>query len=182
MMRDTMNLGDMVLDLEKMGRKPRHLQGHVPADHLPALGELVRVESPAWVDLLATLDQKRLRVAGHLGGRIGLDCGRCLQPYTLELAVAPEREFIAGAEPPDLGGEVEVQDETVYLDDGLFSLRRMVEEELILALPMTHLCRETCAGLCDQCGSDRNIKMCGCQPRNLDSPFAVLKNLGSFNP
>ncbi|MBF0152449.1 MAG: DUF177 domain-containing protein [Magnetococcales bacterium] len=177
-----MNLGEIVLVLEKMGRRPRRLRGYVPADYLSNLEGVAHLDGHAWVDVSATRDRQSLRVTGCLGGRVGLECGRCLQPFFLDLDVASDREFVAGAEPSSKGGEWEVQDEVVYLEDGIFSLRRMVEEELILALPMTRLCREGCAGLCTQCGADRNMGMCGCQPLGPDNPFAVLKNLGSFNP
>ncbi|MBF0175244.1 MAG: DUF177 domain-containing protein [Magnetococcales bacterium] len=177
-----MDLGEIVLVLEKMGRRPRRLQGHIPVHGLSSLAELARVESPAWVDVQAVREQDRLRVTGHTGGRVGLDCGRCLKSFSLELSATLDREYVAGQELPPKGGELEISDEVVNLEDGVFSLRRMVEEELILALPMTHVCRDACAGLCAQCGADLNLGACGCLPQVAETPFAFLKNLGSFNP
>ncbi|MBF0426056.1 MAG: DUF177 domain-containing protein [Magnetococcales bacterium] len=176
------DLGEVTIILEKIGRKPYLMQGHLSARALSELGGLVPVPGPVWVDLLATRDGSSLHVAGRLGGRVELVCDRCLQPFARELEVATDREFVAGPEPLHRGGEWEVQDEVVYLEDGTFSLRRMVEEELILALPMRRLCREACAGLCMQCGADHNLGACGCSPPDRDTPFAVLKNLGSIDP
>ena len=54
---------------------------------------------------------------------------------------------------------------------------------LLLALPVNLLCSDDCAGLCPQCGADRNEVECGCEPPEIavpepeDNPWAALDDL-----
>ncbi len=38
----------------------------------------------------------------------------------------------------------------------------LVRDAVVLELPMAPLCRDDCAGLCPQCGANRNEGDCGC--------------------
>lgn len=53
----------------------------------------------------------------------------------------------------------------------------IVREQLLLALPMSALCKEDCKGLCPQCGQNLNEKQCGCEVRPSDPRWAALKNI-----
>ena len=46
----------------------------------------------------------------------------------------------------------------------------------ILSLPIVIRCREDCAGLCPQCGADRNLVACGCEPPK-DARWERLREL-----
>ena len=53
----------------------------------------------------------------------------------------------------------------------------IVQEHLVLSLPVKPLCMPECAGLCPQCGANRNINPCTCKKDQESNPFAVLKKL-----
>jgi uncharacterized protein len=63
-----------------------------------------------------------------------------------------------------------------YTDDQV-DLRRVVEAETMLALPMKPLCRDECRGLCPVCGVNRNQTQCTCEVRPADPRLAVLADL-----
>ena len=48
------------------------------------------------------------------------------------------------------------------LCDDTLDLAPLVRDALVLELPMAPLCRDDCAGLCPQCGANRNEGQCGC--------------------
>src|SRR6266571_4377901 len=65
-----------------------------------------------------------------------------------------------------------------YVDD-LLDLKRVVETETTLALPMKPLCREECRGLCPVCGGNRNLVPCACAERAPDPRLAALRDLAT---
>jgi uncharacterized protein len=125
-------------------------------------------------------DDQTIHVRGHLAARLGLECGRCLEPFPLavdqhlDLFYLPHRDD-AGEE-----DEVEVPDRDMvvayYAGDRL-DLGEMVREQLFLSIPMKRLCREACRGLCPQCGINRNAAACSCVEQEPDQRLAGLGKL-----
>ena len=154
------------------------LLGFVPArqfEELPDDGKVI--DKGLNVDLRLVWDQPELRLQGQLSGQVNLPCSRCLARFDAPLDVTIDRRFRAGRDPATFDSEVEMVEDTTFLEEGIFSLWRMVEEELLLALPMVPLCNKACAGLCVGCGVDLNQQVCNCQPDPPDGPFAALKGL-----
>ena len=52
-----------------------------------------------------------------------------------------------------------------------------VFENLRLAVPMKRLCRESCLGLCSNCGENLNTVRCTCDQEKIDPRWEKLKNL-----
>ena len=65
-----------------------------------------------------------------------------------------------------------------YVDD-LLDLKRVVETETTLVLPMKPLCREDCRGLCPACGGNRNLVPCTCASLPPDPRLAALRDLAT---
>ena len=62
-------------------------------------------------------------------------------------------------------GEVEVEDDdltTAFYSDEQIDLGQLVLEQFYLAVPMKPLCRESCRGLCPECGTNLNTGTCSC--------------------
>jgi uncharacterized protein len=78
-------------------------------------------------------------------------CRRCAEPVSGELTISVHERF--GDEPDD---------ESYPIVDDDIDLGPMVRDAIVLELPMAPLCREDCAGLCPQCGANRNEGPCGC--------------------
>ena len=49
--------------------------------------------------------------------------------------------------------------------------------EILLALPMKHLCSEECKGICSICGKNLNEGSCGCKTKSVDPRLEVLLKL-----
>ena len=84
-------------------------------------------------------------------------CRRCAEPVSGELRIRVHEQFadapLAGA----LRRGASTRSSTTTIDLGL-----LVRDAVVLELPMAPLCREDCAGLCPQCGANRNDGACGC--------------------
>jgi uncharacterized protein len=94
-------------------------------------------------------------------------CSRCLQPVAGEIDVHVDELF----ETAPLAGE------TYQLDEDVLDLLPLVRDVLLLELPTAPLCREDCAGICPQCGTDRNTAACDCRSDESDPRWAALRSL-----
>jgi uncharacterized protein len=82
---------------------------------------------------------------GHVSAKLTLTCQRCLEEMTFPVQVDSRLVFIASAE---AGTEVPASREPFVAVDGHVSLAMLIEEELLLALPLAPMHRELegCAG------------------------------------
>jgi uncharacterized metal-binding protein YceD (DUF177 family) len=108
-----------------------------------------------------------------LSGEIQSTCARCLEPANVPVNVPLAVTFVSTEadktdddEDPDVialkGGEIDVGEE--------------VRDEILLALPINPLCKESCRGLCPVCGGNLNLTACGC--KSATAPAGAFAALG----
>jgi uncharacterized protein len=127
-------------------------------------------------------DEESVHVRGRLAARLGLQCGRCLEPFDLpvdqdlDLFYLPHQANAADDEEDEI--ELTGRDMVVaYYREGRLDLGDMVREQFFLALPMKRVCRQDCAGLCPICGVNRNQTECRCVVAEVDPRLAPLRKL-----
>jgi uncharacterized protein len=118
---------------------------------------------------LELVDGTTVHVRGRLDGEVGVECGRCLEQYTLPVAQELDQFYLPrlANRPEEQEEEVELGDHDVvvgYYEGEQLDLGEVVREQLFLALPLKRLCREDCRGRCPSCGRDRNQGSCDCPP------------------
>ncbi|MBF0270565.1 MAG: DUF177 domain-containing protein [Magnetococcales bacterium] len=147
------------------------------------LAQVGTVDGPIEVHVEARPIQRagrvRVQVRGHCRGVMRLSCVRCLVEFPLPLAARIDAIFAVGPDPAMKNKNWRIEEDLEFLPDGLLKIRHLVEEELLLALPMNPICVSGCAGLCAGCGVDLNRNPCGCRATVSSGPFAVLKTLQS---
>jgi uncharacterized metal-binding protein YceD (DUF177 family) len=101
---------------------------------------------------------------GTVEAGLQLVCSRCATPTSVEVSGECYRVFRVGsAFTPDSEGEAD--DDSLALtpfDGSHIDLAEIAREQVYLLLPLKPLCKESCAGLCPRCGSNRNMESCGC--------------------
>lgn len=117
------------------------------------------------------MDNNIISLNAELKGTIQLVCSRCLQkfPYPIDLKI--DERFTDDLENRD--------DEVIFINNYEVDINEIVENNIILSLPIKKLCREDCKGLCPICGTNLNISTCNCHEENIDPRFAKLKDLFS---
>ncbi len=99
-------------------------------------------------------------------------CARCLakilQDCSLELSKGVKRQN---------GNEENEDDNYLVYEDHMLALDGAIWDLLFLELPYRHLCREDCAGICPECGKNRNEGDCGCTKKTIDPRLAILGTL-----
>jgi uncharacterized protein len=165
----------LVLDVRELGRRAgsmRPVQRTVPA---PAgLGvELASV--PEGADLVLDLRMEAVvegvLVSGTVGAPIAGECGRCLDPVSTAVTADVQELFVY----PDSATDGTTDDDEVSRLDGDFlDLEPAVRDAIVLALPLSPLCREDCAGLCPDCGARRDDLPADHTHEILDPRWAAL--------
>lgn len=106
-------------------------------------------------------------------------CHRCLSPTVSAEESDLELIILQGAGRPTAGEyELEADDLSVlYIDGDELDLQPLLLEQIHLNVPMRCLCRDDCAGLCPQCGVNRNQESCSCAEGGGDPRWAALEGL-----
>jgi uncharacterized protein len=169
----------MFLDINELERERIALDQVFPPGRID-FGEDVWQVEPIEVHGWAELVAGEIRLRGQLKTVMEVPCARCLE--RTRRAVATDFDLfyrsiqtIARDEEIEIrGGDLDIG---FFQGDGLL-LEDVLREQVLLALPMKSICRTDCAGLCPQCGQNRNLKPCDCAPPPPDkswSPLAGLK-------
>lgn len=174
----------MLLDLTRY-RRPVELFSQTFAPGEVSTGdEAYTIVAPVVLDVVIHKDGAlkvgdRFRIVGTVEAALELSCSRCLEPYRLPVASRIDlRLHPASALSTESEQEVEEDDLGVsYYHDDQVDVNEMLREQFYLALPMKPLCRETCQGLCAECGANNNVTACGCVPHWEDPRLAPLKAL-----
>ncbi len=168
---------DLTIEPAGLGREGRQINGLLKSSAFAELADTPVLDGGARVALTAVRDEGKLHIQGRVNARLQLNCSRCLIVFDYPVAVTVDRFFAPGVDPVADKAQSEMTEDLVYLGEGPFSLLRMVEEELLLELPIKFLCQPDCKGLCDRCGADLNQGICACPEEAADGPFAVLSSL-----
>lgn len=170
----------MQLDLTRYHQGLNHFARVFQPGEVAQEGDAYQIVEPVHVDVQIHKDKERFRLAGTVRTRLELACGRCLEPFALPIDSAFDVRYLPASVDGGTETDREVSeddlDASVYRDDRI-DLNELLREQFYLALPMKPLCREECAGLCPQCGTNRNTGTCACTPQWEDPRLAPLKRL-----
>lgn len=149
----------------------------------------------------------RVHVRGSFVATLNVPCKRCLKDQKLELPVEFSLRMIEESHRESVKDEPEVEgapkrhvkrrskkddDEQAELAASFeldeidaepfngksIDMNPIVREQLLLALPVTVLCKEECKGLCTVCGNDLNESDCGHgNVKEVDVRLAKLKDI-----
>jgi len=168
----------MFLDIHELERRKISLDQVIPVGRID-FGDDVRqvevLEVHGWAELVAA----EIRLQGNFRTAVEVPCARCLEPTRRAVAMDFDL-FYRPIGTISRNEEVEMKGEDLdigfYHGDGLL-LEDAVREQILLALPIKSICRSDCAGLCPQCGQNRNLGPCGCAPAPADDRWAPLARL-----
>ena len=143
----------LVLDTRELGRRPGSMRTvRFPAPAPDDLGvELIGVPPGSEIDLDLRLESvmEGVLVSGTATVALTGECGRCLEPVVDTLTVDLQELF---AYPESTTEETADDEETSVMEGDHLDLEPALRDAVVLALPLTPLCREDCAGLCATCG------------------------------
>jgi uncharacterized protein len=77
------------------------------------------------------------------------ECARCLDPLTSEVEISFQELYRYLPDPGEDPNDVEER----FLDGDYLDLEPAFRDAVVLALPLSPLCRDDCLGLCAECGA-----------------------------
>ncbi|EDZ68040.1 conserved hypothetical protein [Nitrosococcus oceani AFC27] len=130
-----MNLLDHVSPWQ-LAQSGQRIQGQVPFTCIPRLGsELLDKEGFAEAELsFSCYRESRCFVQGHVKARLRLTCQRCLQPVDIVIDTQIQLELMVSE--TEIYYWHENYEQWIVKPEETASLWRLVEEELLLALPI----------------------------------------------
>jgi uncharacterized protein len=154
------------------------LAGRLLSDSIAEAGQLSFTLEK--VDVAGSIKRYRqsLSFTGHLSTVLATACARCLE----ETQFPVQADFSYTLLPASGTGkdEVELQTEDLeieYYEGEIIDLDPLIAEQVLLQIPMKVLCRESCQGLCPQCGANLSRGGCNCRKDFIDPRWAVLKDI-----
>ncbi len=124
---------------------------------------------------------KDIRLNGSLSTQVEMACARCLEPvrqdvaHSFDLLYRPQGADAGREELSVTSAEAEV---SYYQGKGL-QLEDVLQEQVLLALPLKAICKDDCKGLCPQCGKNMNSQQCACEEPAEDPRWSALKDIRS---
>ena len=97
-------------------------------------------------------------------------CDRCAEDITNRFSFKLDKILVS-----EMANDVDF-DDYIVVENGVFDLDELIEEEITLFLPAKMLCSEDCKGLCMQCGKNLNLGNCNCK-KEVDPRMAALLQL-----
>lgn len=146
----------------------RHYSGRLTLDELPRIkscvfGEQASIE----VDLTLNRDRRGCKARPNIRLRLQLQCQRCMDVMDWEAELSNELQLVN--DDVDAWAE-DQQDETFILQDGVLDVPVLVEDEIILALPIAPLHEND-----SECG--KQVLNKSVTDEEVSNPFAVLAAL-----
>ena len=159
--------------VRKLVESGAKLSGFVIDARLPRVVDAVQqISAKIKADLHFGMNESNKMIIGvDIHGAVDLTCQRCLDPVTVPLKIATTLTVVAHDE--EARNYIRSH-EPIVLDDGLLNIDQMLEEEILLSLPVVALHPKVSAdetSLVEHEGIERRAA------RGLGSPFAVLKTL-----
>ncbi|WKV77752.1 DUF177 domain-containing protein [Streptomyces sp. SNU607] len=154
----------LVFDTRELGRRPGAMMRLTRTAEAPkdlGIDGVIGVpeNAPLALDLRLESVMEGVLVTGTARATAEGECVRCLEPLTLEVEAdfqemfsypdADDRNRSRTADPVD---DAEDDEDRFFLEDDSFDLEPVLRDAVVLALPLQPVCKETCAGLCSECG------------------------------
>jgi len=152
--------GALVFDMRTLGRQAGSAKAQqltVPAPDDMRL-ELARVPVGAEMQLDVRFEAvtEGVLVTGSATAPLAGECARCLTPLATSVTASFTELYLYARDRHDrhdrFDENTEQDDEELHLDGDLLDLEPVLRDAVVLALPMSPLCREDCPGLCVECG------------------------------
>ncbi len=131
--------------------------------------------------------KKPVAVSGRVYNRAGIvtadllcevefvaPCDRCGKETIKQHKVRIERVLVSKL-------AAEANDDIIEIPDMQLNAEELCSDEIVLFLPMKHLCRDDCKGVCAMCGQDLNEGKCGCNSVSHDPRLEALAQLLNDN-
>lgn len=165
----------MLFDISELTKKNQEkiaINFEIPGESFNYNGDFVEFSKPILIKGEISLIGNVIELRGNLKTEVILSCSRCLERYKYPLEIEVIENFTQD--------EID-DDEIIRISGSTIDLKKVCQDNILLALPYKGLCKEDCKGLCQRCGTNLNYSSCKCEKENIDPRLEKLKNFFSDN-
>jgi len=133
------------------------------------------------IGVTATLEKtsRQLLLKAHVATVVDFECDRCVAQFRRPIESQYEMYYLAEEGEPSRVDPAEMQ--LLAPGQTVIDISDDVRQTILLALPLKHVCREDCRGLCPRCGKNLNDGACDCKETSSDGRWDKLKELQKSN-
>lgn len=114
-----------------------------------------------------------LSLEGTVTTVLKLTCSRCLEKFDYPISIEITEQFSNNRD--------DNTENIIFIDNEIFDITDVINNNILMSLPIKKLCKEDCKGLCQHCGTNLNFSTCKCKKEEIDPRLAKLKDLFSSN-
>ncbi|MCL2581222.1 MAG: DUF177 domain-containing protein [Streptosporangiales bacterium] len=145
---------DFVFDMRSLSRQAGSYRDETRVASAPEGLKTGLAEVPAGADVSLDLRfeavSEGVLVTGTAVAPLAGECARCLDPLTSEVEVSIQELY---RYLPEAGTDDDEEEEDHFLDGDRLDTEPAFRDAVVLALPLSPLCRDDCPGLCTECGA-----------------------------
>ena len=160
----TVNFAERVAELNQVYTEHAHAEFRFP----PSVD----------VDLVFYRSGREILLHGSFRGVIEGHCSRCLEVYSF--AVEKKFDLVLLPNPTETDKKRALSQEEMgvsFYQGAEINLAPLIQEQVLLTLPIRPLCKEHCRGLCAGCGVNLNEVSCVCESPKADERLAFFRSL-----
>lgn len=135
--------------------------------------EEIAFKSPVRIDGEFAMIDNVLNLKAVVSAELELTCSRCLQKFTYPIEIKINEKFS--------NEEVNKDDDAIFINSDVLDITEIIDNNIIMALPIKRLCNENCKGLCQECGTNLNFSTCKCKKEDVDPRLEKLKDFFATN-
>jgi len=123
------------------------------------------IREPITVQIRVYFVEQNLYVDCSMKTHLSPQCTNCLDEFLYSIDETFERIFFKDEtnNPQSYVYNDEEEVQKFNLNKNKLEIIPLLAEHLCLIVPMTYRCSETCKGLCQYCGINKNRETCGCE-------------------
>lgn len=137
-------------------------------------GEEIIFSQPVIVEGTATNVESGILVDCTIRTGITVNCDRCLRPFDIQIETTAVEEYVEGKNSRTAGSSDEREFKSYK--GSVLDISEMIEENILLSVPMKNVCSAACKGICPSCGADLNLEECTCSRQEVDPRMEKLKS------
>lgn len=154
------NSTERMLSFEDTIKISTVLSDGVAYNNLDVFGTIYRIDEEIILDINAKLVYTD-------------SCARCLKDIENEV----ETQFTVVVTETKVDINEDELDSVVLYVDGELKIENLAEAMIALEMPMRIICDESCKGICEVCGVNKNKVNCSCKKEDIDPRLEKLGNL-----
>jgi Predicted metal-binding, possibly nucleic acid-binding protein len=156
-----------ISELTKKNQEKISINSKIPGENFYNNGDFIEFSKPIELVGAISLISNVMELRANLKTEVILPCSRCLERYKYPLDIEVIEDFTQD--------EID-DDEITRISGSTIDLKKVCEDNILLAIPYRGLCKEECKGLCQRCGTNLNNSSCECEKDDIDPRLEKLKN------